>query len=83
VEPAPPPTKRSSLTKRWKTEVDGWFWSIAQLYSWGVRDDIKNNQKAGWFESEMLLTAGMGVDVYVVDTGVSTPSHTHTHKTHY
>jgi hypothetical protein len=77
VEPAPPPLKsRSPLSKRWKTWEGTWFWSIGQVNSWGVRDDIKNNQKAGWFNSEILHTAGLGVDVYVMDDGVSIPPNT-------
>ncbi|KAF2112642.1 peptidase S8/S53 domain-containing protein [Lophiotrema nucula] len=72
VKPAPPFKKRSSrLAKRWKTWDSSWFWAIAQLNSWGVRDDIKNSDdNKAWFDSELLVTAGMGVDVYVMDTGI-------------
>jgi hypothetical protein len=74
VEPAPPLENGSSLSKRWNTWKEQWFWSIAQMNSWGVRKDIQLNFKSGWFTSELLKTAGMGVDVYVMDTGVSLPS---------
>ena len=74
----PSPTDQSPPTKRWDLDTHPSLWYNHRMISFGVKDEelvVKADANSKAYEDRiydypLLSTAGEGVDVYVVDSGI-------------